>query len=695
MKTRMSWTVFIATLVSIVALNVRAQVPAKMYYQAVLFDPYDRVLDNRTVGLQLSIIRRDSIDTVVYSETHTTTTNTSGLASIVIGDGTPISGSLSDIDWSTGSYFLQVKWDPNGDTNYILSNTAQLLSVPYAFYAQTVEEINDADTDPTNELQTLAISGNQLSISDGNTVTLPIGAQKVDDLIDGNSNRTGSSIYVGLNAGAHANDSAVDNTAMGYNALYKNTIGGRNVAFGSNALYSNTTGYANIAIGSSALYSNTTGYRNIAIGPSAMHNLIDGRDNIAIGTEALSNSTWCQFNLAIGHYALYSTTTGSSNIGIGYRALYANSTGGGNIAVGESSLENNTEGFGNIAIGSNALKNNTFGENNIAVGYQAMHDNTKGTKNAALGYSALLRNTTGNSNTAIGYKALSTNTIGSYNTAIGFEAYSSCSGCNNTISIGYNARPPYSNYAHFGNSSITWIGGQVPWSIYSDQRIKRNISDDVHGLDFILRLRPVTYYIDKDLQDSLMGVVDNADYPEKYDIEKIKFSGFLAQEVEAAARAVGYDFSGLRRPKHDSDLYSLSYASFVVPLVKAVQEQQTLIDRQEDLIHALLERKEQALTQIQQHSEKIHAFEADNKRLTSLLLTNDEKIQAQTQQIHALQREIDTSLEQLHTLEQLSQRQQQWLQQLEQQVQQLKAELAQQRTSRPKSFTTAQQPNQP
>ena len=695
MKTLTSCTIFIATLVSIVASKVRAQVPAKMYYQAVLFDPYDRVLDNRTVGLQLSIIRKDSIDTVVYSETHTTATNASGLASIVIGDGTPISGSLSDIDWSSGNYFLQVKWDPNGDTNYILSNTAQLLSVPYAFFAQTVEEINDADTDSTNELQTLSISGNQLSISNGNTVTLPSGAKKVDDLLDGKSNTSGSSIYVGLNAGAHAHDSAVNNTAMGYNALYNNTVSGNNVAFGSNALYSNTTGYANIAIGSSALYSNTTGYRNIAIGPSAMLNLIDGRDNIAIGTEALSNSSWCQYNLAIGHYALYSTTTGSFNIGIGYRTLYENTTGSDNIAVGESALENNTEGGGNIAIGSNALKKNTLGEYNTAVGYHAMHDNTKGTSNAAFGFSALLRNTTGNSNTAIGYKALSNNTIGSYNTAVGSEAYSSCSGCSNTLSIGYNARPTYSNYAHFGNSSITWIGGQVPWSIYSDQRIKRNIRDDVHGLDFILRLRPVTYYIDKDLQDSLLGVTDKADYPEKYDIEKIKFSGFLAQEVEAAARAVGYDFSGIQRPKHDQDLYSLSYASFVVPLVKAVQEQQVLIDRQHDLIHTLYERKEQALTQIQQHSEKIHSFETDNKRLISLLLANDEKIQSQTQQIHALQREIDTSLQQLNALEQLSHRQQQWLQQLEQQLQQLKAELAQQRTSPAKSFTTAQQPNQP
>ena len=68
------------------------------------------------------------------------------------------------------------------------------------------------------------------------------------------------------------------------------------------------------------------------------------------------------------------------------------------------------------------------------------------------------------------------------------------------------------------------------------------------------------------------------DYPGKYDIEKIKFSGFLAQEVEQAARESGYDFCGVTKPASEQDLYTLSYESFVVPLVKAVQEQQVIID---------------------------------------------------------------------------------------------------------------------
>ncbi len=60
--------------------------------------------------------------------------------------------------------------------------------------------------------------------------------------------------------------------------------------------------------------------------------------------------------------------------------------------------------------------------------------------------------------------------------------------------------------------------------------------------------------------------------------ETIRQSGFIAQEVETAAKAAGYDFNGLHTPQNPDDYYSLSYQQFVVPLVKAVQEQQTMIE---------------------------------------------------------------------------------------------------------------------
>ncbi len=142
-----------------------------------------------------------------------------------------------------------------------------------------------------------------------------------------------------------------------------------------------------------------------------------------------------------------------------------------------------------------------------------------------------------------------------------------------------------------GNSSVTWIGGHSTWHNTSDERMKNNIKEDVVGLDFILKLRPVTYHFDKDKKDELAGIVDMSNYPQKYDVEKIKQTGFLAQEVEHAAKEAGYDFSSISKPVGDVKYYSLAYAEFVVPLVKAVQEQQKMIEELKAEIKLLKQNK--------------------------------------------------------------------------------------------------------
>ncbi|HEV7780638.1 MAG TPA: tail fiber domain-containing protein, partial [Chitinophagaceae bacterium] len=139
---------------------------------------------------------------------------------------------------------------------------------------------------------------------------------------------------------------------------------------------------------------------------------------------------------------------------------------------------------------------------------------------------------------------------------------------------------PASNMVQIGNTSVTWIGGQVPWSTYSDERIKKDIRNDVPGLDFINRLRPVSYTINSRGEEDIIfaGIskktVDSFqhNWASKYDIEKMRMTGFLAQEVEKAAKDAGYDFSGVHAPKNANGLYSLNYSDFVMPLVKSVQE---------------------------------------------------------------------------------------------------------------------------
>ena len=152
------------------------------------------------------------------------------------------------------------------------------------------------------------------------------------------------------------------------------------------------------------------------------------------------------------------------------------------------------------------------------------------------------------------------------------------------MALGHATSISGSNQIHFGNSSITEIKGQVAFTTYSDARIKDNIAEDVAGLAFIKLLRPVTYNFNVDNQNALMNVKDDGNYPGKYAIEQIKFSGFLAQEVEQAANKVGYEFSGVKRPSSETELYGVSYAEFVVPLVKAIQELSEMTEENEKVI---------------------------------------------------------------------------------------------------------------
>lgn len=112
-----------------------AQAPQKMNYQSVIRKTDGTLLSNTLVGIKTSILLGSITGTASYVETQTTTTNANGLATIEIGGGTPVTGTFSGIDWGAGSHFIKTEIDPAGGTNYTISGTSQLLSVPYALYA--------------------------------------------------------------------------------------------------------------------------------------------------------------------------------------------------------------------------------------------------------------------------------------------------------------------------------------------------------------------------------------------------------------------------------------------------------------------------------------------------------------------------------------------------------------------------------
>jgi len=78
----------------------------------------------------------------------------------------------------------------------------------------------------------------------------------------------------------------------------------------------------------------------------------------------------------------------------------------------------------------------------------------------------------------------------------------------------------------------------------------------------------------------------------------------VAQDVERAAKELGYDFCGVDAPKNANDVYSLRYADFVVPLVKAVQEQQLIIDTQNKKIDQLQQQMDVLIKEMKELKEK-------------------------------------------------------------------------------------------
>ncbi|KUJ60919.1 hypothetical protein AR687_16070 [Flavobacteriaceae bacterium CRH] len=112
-----------------------AQAPQKMSYQSVIRKTDGTLVASTLVNIKISILLGSASGTASYVETQATTTNSNGLATIQIGGGTAVTGTFADINWGTGSHFIKTEIDPTGGSNYTISGTSQLLSVPYALYA--------------------------------------------------------------------------------------------------------------------------------------------------------------------------------------------------------------------------------------------------------------------------------------------------------------------------------------------------------------------------------------------------------------------------------------------------------------------------------------------------------------------------------------------------------------------------------
>jgi len=354
------------------------------------------------------------------------------------------------------------------------------------------------------------------------------------------------------------------NTAIGFEALKTEDGHGRNVAVGYHALEDLNAGTnaLNIGIGYNAGANLTTGIRNTLIGGNAADDLTDADDNVAIGRQALSSDTLGSKSVAIGNDTLFAqnftTATDSYNTAVGYAA-------GGSV---------------------------TTGTQNTLIGGLAGDGTDDGLRNTAVGYLALSANAD-NDNTAIGVEALSVTTAAN-STAVGQKAGSALTSGSNCLFLGQNAGltghpggnfTTQSNALVIGNVSTSAAHVQVDWTVASDQRDKTDFTALDLGLDFVKALAPVTYKWDKRAK---YGDITADDYdlaaqtPDGTHKEDWLDIGFKAQEVQALEEAAGYTTASKKNltvsTSDDGKQMGLQYSKFVPILVKAIQEQNALIE---------------------------------------------------------------------------------------------------------------------
>jgi hypothetical protein len=119
----------------VITLITNAQAPQGFNYQATVRNSAGDLIVNQNVYFKFNLMLNSASSVPVFSETHYTPTDDLGQVNIVIGQGTATVGNFSTINWGNGNYYLGIEL--NTGSGYVAMGTTQLLSVPYALYANS------------------------------------------------------------------------------------------------------------------------------------------------------------------------------------------------------------------------------------------------------------------------------------------------------------------------------------------------------------------------------------------------------------------------------------------------------------------------------------------------------------------------------------------------------------------------------
>ena len=465
-----------------------------------------------------------------------------------------------------------------GENQNVVIGTDAGASIDNGDAVQNVIIGQDAGTGGTGIFRyNVAIGVNALNSTGNNQVqeVIAIGRDAATKI---NSNDASGTVAIGSFALGELT-SGQANTAIGWAALYEGCdVGDFNTAVGYQCMYTFNPGSdghgSNTAVGYKAGYSNSTSENNTFMGARAGE-AVTGAGNVIIGREA---------GLAM--------TSGADCVIIGHAAAAANNTRDGLVIIGSGAGAALTSGDANTFVGGGAGRLVSSGDHNTLLGYQAGYDlHSAGSHNTLIGKAAGENmNASGDgNNVALGSETADTITSGTNNTILG-TASDAAAGAVNQIVIGYGVSGQGDNYAVIGNGSQTrlYIGDDQGGQLFagtstintSDRRIKKDIEDSDLGLNFINKLRPITYRKKEviDYDDSLktkMSWYKNDTPPRVLDEEqkeKIRL-GFIAQEVGEVLQDLGFSENNeIVQIDENTTQQGLAYERFVPTLVKAVQE---------------------------------------------------------------------------------------------------------------------------
>ena len=546
-----------------VSFSMLAQTPQGMSYQAVVRDGSGALVTNQSVGMAISILQGSALGTTKYAETHTITTNANGLVSLEIGKGTVVQGSLSTIDWGSGPYFVKTETDPNGGSNYSISGTSELLSVPFALHAKAAETYTETDPLFSSSLAsgiTAADTANWNSSGSGGggPETDPIFSQSpASGITTADINNWNDTSSTGGGGGGPETDPIFLSSVAGAITASDTTYWGNKVDFSELGfkwdINSNGDAYTfkDVGIGYDFPYSRLDLYDTLSSSPTYTYNNIPFDFTLYI--DAISGNT--VGNLYAGTFA---SIHGSAGTNIGLAGL----------SDGDNPQEENVGIYGsavnadfNYGVWGNADQVNLNpNSSNIGTGGNASNSGFANTGVWARAVGGFVANDANN----FGCYAEATNiSITGTNYGIYGKADGALVGASNYGVYGVSLNSL--GFGVYANGDLGHSGGIFQTS---DRKLKTNVSKLSDASSILRQLKPVEY-----------------DYKEKYtekglNLPKGHQFGFIAQDLQKVLPNIVKDTRIHLNPDREKgeenefeEFLGVNYISIIPILTQALKEQ--------------------------------------------------------------------------------------------------------------------------